>query len=275
MRKRSLIFVVLMSYSTLAQVSSGTIIITNITKDKVVVAADSLSNRVLDHRRVPNYSQCKLEALSHQFIFTSGGNTAWWDHDAIAWDNFVLARNAIRSAKKGEHGAIDLDDGIRLWASDVKSHWDRIDRQRVAELAAAYGGQITAGAFIGKELTLRVGMIYFNASNMLDPIQYRIGRGDVNCWPCGQLEGSKICGQGIHLDVASKFCSERKHGDRIDVRTRLQEADESTKLPVKIIEMSIDTYGTTKDIGGSVDAVTMTKDGRITWNSRKANCPEN
>jgi hypothetical protein len=56
----------------------------------------------------------------------------------------------------------------------------------------------------------------------------------------------------------------------------LQAASASTELPVKIVELTIDTYGKiAKDVGGAVDAVTITKSGGITWNARKNNCPEN
>jgi hypothetical protein len=41
MRKNLLVLIVLMSYPTFAQISSGTIIIFNFTKDELVVAADS------------------------------------------------------------------------------------------------------------------------------------------------------------------------------------------------------------------------------------------
>ena len=139
-------------------------------------------------------------------------------------------------------------------------------------------GQFTAGLFIGKGPTINVAVVYFDSGNTIDPIQYGEGRGNdlTNCWPCGQLKGSRICGAGVHLDLAAKFCSERKHGDRINVRTKLRGASESTKLAVKIVEMTIDAYEkTAKDVGGVVDTVTITNNGGITWNSRKKECADN
>jgi hypothetical protein len=265
---------ILISYPAHAQVISGTIVILNLTKDKTIVAADSLA--VNQETRVPDYSYCKIATFGHQLIFTSVGNSAWADSGRIVWDNAGLARDAFHSIKQGEHGGIDLDDIAGLWARGVKGRWNSVDRKRTADIAAINKGQITAGAFIGNRSAIKVAVVYFNAANALDPIQFGTGDGASECWPCGQLQGSKICGAGVHLDVAAKFCSERKHGDKISVRTTLRGASESTKLAVKIVEMTIDAYEKTAgDVGGVVDSVTITKAGTITWNSRKKSCPEN
>src|SRR5262249_8738881 len=94
------------------------------------------------------------------------------------------------------------------------------------------------------------------------------------CWPCGQVNGSKVCAAGSHSDVAAKFCSQRKHGDEILIRTPLTNATESTKLAVKLVELTIDEYEKrAHDVGGKVDSITISKDG-MQWNSRKKECPE-
>lgn len=55
----------------------------------------------------------------------------------------------------------------------------------------------------------------------------------------------------------------------------MRAADNYTKLPVKIVELTIDAYdGTSGDVGGEVDAITLTKGGGLTWNSLKHNCPD-
>lgn len=62
----------------------------------------------------------------------------------------------------------------------------------------------------------------------------------------------------------------------MSVRTPLTGADEHVKLAVELVEETIDNYEKTSgDVGGEVDAVTITKDRGITWNSRKHNCPDN
>jgi hypothetical protein len=283
MRKSTVMLIVLMANGAAAQVVSGSIVIFNFTKDEFVVAADSLAGN--KDTGVPDYSHCKIATFGHKFIFVSVGNAGWSNATGKgpvqSWGNIELARNAIHSANKQTCGA-DLDSITAQWAEEVKSRWDlvnRLDRSQAINIAAANNGQFTAGVFIGKRLTMEVATIGYNAHKLVDPIEIGMAKGSdaiTSCWPCGQLQGHKICGAGVHLDVAAKFCSERKHGDSINVRTLLRGASESTKLAVKIVEMTIDTYEkTAKDVGGAVDAVTITKGGRIRWLARKDNCPEN
>ena len=274
--------IVLMAYSAPAQVISGTIIVFNFTKDGSVVAADSLAGN--KDTGSPDYYHCKVAAFCHKLIFASVGNSGWSNSSGKglvqAWDNIELARNAIHSTQGGECGA-DLDNITTQWAKDVKSHWDlvdQVDRQQARNIAAANNGQFTAGMFVGKGLSVKVAVIGYSANKLVDPVEIGVRNGDAitSCWPCGQLRGGRICGAGVHLDVAAKFCSKRKHRDKIDIRTPLRGASESTKLAVKIVEMTIDDYEkTAKDVGGAVDTVTISKDGKIAWNSRKKNCPQN
>jgi hypothetical protein len=278
MSKSLFILFVLMSHSAYAQVSSGTIIVFNFSKDQTIVAADSLS---INHDTgTPNYSYCKIAAFSHQVIFTGVGHAGWWNPTGEGpiqtWDNTELAKDAVHQ----EHACcVDLNNIAFRWGNAVKSHWDlfnQFDPQRVMNLASTNDWQLTAGVFINTKLTMKIALLAYNANNLSDPIEIKTGDDISNCWPCGQLQGRKICGAGHHLDVAIRFCSERKHGDKIAIRTSLKKFSESTKLAVKIVEMTIDAYGKIPgDVGGKVDAVTVRNDGSITWNSRKSNCPEN
>jgi hypothetical protein len=269
-----------MAYSANAQVISGSIVIFNFTKDKSVVAADSLAGN--EDTGIPDYSDCKIAAFGQHLIFTTVGNSGWSDRlgNVPAWDNIALARDAFQTVHASGGGS-DLNAIAAQWASDVKSHWDfidRMDRQRARSIAASNDGQFTAGMFIGKGLSSKVVIIGYDFDKPIDPIEILTGdrKAMSNCWSCGQLQESMICGAGKHLDVAANYCAKRQHGERIDVHTELNSATESTKLAVKIVEMTIDSYGqTAKDVGGKVDAVTIMKDGSITWNARKANCPDN
>jgi hypothetical protein len=248
-----------------SQVVSGTSVIVNITKNKIVVAADSLANKA---DTGPDYNHCKIAAFGNQMIFTSVGNTAWFSSGKIIWDNVVLAQDAFRVDR--DHP--DSSTVIESWAHLVKDRWEIVDRGLAA--ADSIDGQLTAGAFVDRSLDLRVAVILFDVGR-LDPILSGTGTSkDLNnCWPCGQREG-RICAAGSHVDVAARFCSERKTATKIPTRTRLLYADEATKLAARIVELTIDQYETTAgDVGGPVDVATMTKTG-IRWNARKENCPE-
>jgi hypothetical protein len=277
MRKNVFVFIVLMTNYAFSQVRSGTIVVINVTEDQIVVAADSLA--INQGTGVPDYSHCKIAALDHQLIFTSVGNTIFVNNlsGEVIWDNIIVARDSVRDSASA--GVIDIDTAIAKWAQAAKGHWDSISQSQARDIAEKNKSQFTAAALIGKGLTGKIAVIDYDTNVFsIDRVRERTGNlSNVDgCLPCGQLKGGKICGMGAHPDVMTEFCSKRKHGDRISVRTPLKGASQSTKLAVKIVEMTIDTYGkTAKDVGGKVDAVTITKGGAITWNSRKENCPEN
>jgi hypothetical protein len=282
MRKNIFVLLLFMAYPARAQVSSGTIIVFNLSKNQVVVAADSVA---VDHDTgIPNYSYCKIAAFGHQFIFASAGNV----HNIYqppfgrieSWDNTELAGDAVRSTSGGENGDASINAIATFWANDVASRWKSFygwDRRRVSQLAEAYEGQLTAGVFIqAKGLLLEGVVVELNGLDFLNPIKSRIAPTLGRCWPCGQEQGEQICAGGSHVDFVAQFCSERKKNTKICIRTPLTKANTYTKLAVKIAELTIDTYEkTTGDVGGKVDAVTLTNDGTITWNSRKDKCPEN
>jgi hypothetical protein len=284
---------VLMSYPALAQISSGTIIVFNFTKDELVVAADSRS--VLSDTGNPDNSYCKIAEFHHEFIFTSVGGSRFTKASPISpiesWDNSEVARDALQNATKG----MIINDGymdgvVNYWASIVQNHWNAfcgLERLTclskvppsplgLTGLGAQPQAQMTGGVFIGaKGLFLRTATINFHsdALKMFNPVDHEIGNTLTQCWPCGP--GERICAAGSHVGVAAQFCSDRKAETKISVRTALTEADEHSRLAVAIVEKTIDAYEQTAgDVGGDVDSVTI-KDGKVTWNSRKKNCPDN
>ena len=143
-------------------------------------------------------------------------------------------------------------------------------------LTEAHQGALTSGIFLGAEgLLLSAATVFFDAAHLGDPVGYQTGKRMAHCWSCGQEQGKQICAAGSHIDVAAKFCSKRKPHSQIRTRTPLQGASEDAKLPVKIAELTIDTYEKSPgDVGGKVDVVLLTK-GRIHWLQRKPNCPDN
>jgi hypothetical protein len=286
--RKSLALITLMAYPTFAQVSSGTSIILNFTKDEIVVAADSRS--VNDDGSVPDNSYCKIAEIRHQFIFTSAGRVRYKKvnpADTIeGWNNTDAARNALQNATKGMNIDDTYMEGVAAyWGAVIKGHWTPLcllNQQKCASNVGLLGVAphqevLTDGIFVGaKGMFLKGASVYFDTdyTKLLNPVYYGIGTSLGHCWPCGQ--GEQICAAGSHVDVAAQFCAERKPETKLSIRTALTGADKHVKLAVKIVEKTIDTYDrAVGDVGGPVDAVTATKDGKITWNARKHNCPEN
>lgn len=285
MRKNILIFIALMPYPAFAQISSGTIIIFNLTKDEIVVAADSRA--LTDNGGPPDDSYCKIAAIRDQFIFTSVGSARYAKTNPAdtveSWDNAAVARDALRDVT--EETVVDdafMDRIATYWGTTVKNNWNSLcllHREKCAKSTTLTVGnpqltELTAGIFIGaKGLFVRGVSIDFDSdmARVFNPVDYAIGTLG-QCWPCG--EGEQICAAGSHVDVAAQFCSERKADTKLSVRTALTGADKHAKLAVEIVEKTIDAYEQSAgDVGGPVDSVTITKGGGITWNSRKDNCP--
>jgi hypothetical protein len=274
MMKYFLVLSLLVANHAFSQVSSGTIIAFNFTKNELVVAADSLA--VNQDTGAPDYCHCKIAAFSSQLVFTTVGSSSFAHGDTILWDNIELAKEAVRAAPRKESGGLDVDAIANYWAQTVKGRWNLVNRSQAENIAAANSGQITAGVFIGRGVEIKIALVGFDASNLPDPIQYKTGDAISACWPCGQEAGEQLCVAGIHADVAAKFCSQRKSGAKISVKTRLKRPDKTARLATKIVELTNATYEkTAKDVGGRIDVIAMTKDGRIRWLARKSNCPEN
>lgn len=282
MKMRTLIvgLIMLTAYQAYAQAVSGTIVIMNFTKDELVVAADSRATHV--STGAPDDTFCKISAFGHKFVFTSVGTSAWERTDGSpfpSWKNSDLALDAVRLVPKIEPVS-NLALITERWATDVKDRLARnnaVDPNGIRAMAKSNHAQITAGMFFDTDLNAKIGVISYDAERPIDPltVQTADGRSLSYCWPCGQLDAAKICGIGVHLDVAAKFCSLRKHGDKIKVRTILHGASKSAQLATEIVELTKDEYeSVAHDVGGDVDTLTITKNG-ITWNSRKHACPEN
>jgi hypothetical protein len=282
MTKIVFVLIMLRQMPHTGQVNSGTIVIFNITEGQVVVAADSRG--INEDTGIANDSECKIATFGHKLIFTGVGNarrTSSSIFDPVkSWDNTEIARNIFLSYAS-LRGNTRIKTISSAWGDIVADNWRLFYRWYptvVPHLAYKTGG-LTVGTFMEAD----EGTIYLKGARIIfdktiassDPISVQLGElGD--CWTCGQGNKGKICALGKHLDVVTKFCSERKKNDNISVRTPLTKANAHTELAVKIAELTIDAYEKTAgDVGGKVDVVTLTNDGSLTWNSRKPNCREN
>jgi len=281
MRKGISIFIItLLACPVFAQITSGTIIILNFTKDQLVVAADSRG--VNTDTGLPHDSECKIAEFGHRLVFTSVGNarrSRVSNLDPIGgWDNTQMAETAFRSLQPLPVEDFKLRRIAANWADAIVAYWRSLynwSPDRVTRLAARDGG-LTAGVFA----EANKGTIYFRAARIQfdktrasqgDPITPELIERLSDCWECGQ--GSKICALGKHFDIAARFCSEGKSNARIRVRTPLRKANKAVKLAVKITELTIDAYNKTPgDVGGIVDAITLKNDGTITWNAMQDRC---
>jgi hypothetical protein len=282
MRKCLFIVVMLLASAAFAQITSGTIIILNFTKDRLVIAADSRG--VNTDTWVPHDNECKIAEVDHRLIFTSVGNARRGRSSGLdrvnGWDNAETTRVAFRSVRLLPTEEAQTRTIAKAWADTIAAHWQSLyqsEPDKVTRVLSKNGG-LTVGAFA----EANKGTIYFRAAQIRfdrsratagDPIGPEFIERLSDCWDCG--EGNRICAMGKHFDVAARFCAQTKSSDKIKVRTQLKSANRSVKLAVKIAELTVDAYEKTPgDVGGMVDAVTLKNNGSITWNAIKDGCED-
>jgi hypothetical protein len=268
----------LMAYTAEAQITSGTIIVVNQSKDKLVVAADSRTEYHMGNIR-PNDSDCKIATFKHQIVFAAIGSpesVGTSDGKPVpVWSAYDAAWGATRNTS-------DLHEIVLAWIR--RAHWFWETSYSIPKIAPQVrtaaewnGGNLVSGIFaktVHGNIVLEFGSISFNKANQEFPIKSDFGHEDPKTLiSCGQEPGKQIYVAG-HSDVAAKFCSERETKSKIEIRTPLKDASEQAVLATKLVEMTIDAYQNGGDVGGHVNVVTLSNDGHVVWNA-DADCHDN
>jgi hypothetical protein len=278
MRKAISIFLLFVASRTAAhQVSSGSIVVINIAKDQIIVAADSRGTN--EDTGARNNYECKISVLGNRMVFTNVGNarrTALFDADPIkSWDNATIANEIFlqHDDTKGDRRVLTISSA---WGSTIAGDWQGFYKTyptAVPNLASEKGG-LTVGVFIeanGGTFYIKGARVKFTPINKGDPISSEVG--DPDFLNCG--EANRIYALGKHLDVITRVCNEKRSHNELRVRTKLYEPNNDVRLAVKLVELTIDSYEKIPgDVGGDVDVLTLKNDGKIIWNHRKSNCPK-
>jgi hypothetical protein len=271
-RKGIFMFLLLMTHAAFAQIQHGTIIIFNISKDELVVAADSRQTDVETHGP-PNDHYCKIAAFGGQTIFTAVGVTGV-SYPGIHWTNIDVARSVIKSVRAENGGKASAHDLASAWGRTMQNNWRSaylISPGKISQVAETSNGQIAAGMFAqieGGEIHIEGAAIVVDTLR-LEPITLATGPlGD--CFPCGTT-GSRICAAGKTITTTEEFC---RKPNLVLSPPLVSKIDREAALAVEAADFVI-AQDKTGEIGGSVDAVELGTDGRLRWRQRKAECPEN
>jgi hypothetical protein len=266
-----LLSIVFAAWPAFSQARHGTIVVLDFAKDQLVMAADSRS--VLnEHGTSPDDSECKISIIGNQLIFATAGFSRYQRTDSAdqlpSWDNAEEAQKAYVESS----GKQNVQDMAKGWGDRLAENWKlfyKLRPDRVGTFGASGNGQITAGIFAeATNGTIEVATSGVRFREHVAPPVVAQTPEPADCWqPC---RGDRVCALGDHLDIAAKFCAKKKSGVQVD--TKLERADDHTRLATKIVELTIDAYGKSGDVGGAVDVVTLRKDGNIIWNAQKQNC---
>jgi hypothetical protein len=269
-------FAVLSAPTAYPQVISGTVIIINSSKDKLVVAADS-RGVYSDHDRPPDDSQCKLATFDHDVLFATGGNAAVLGNstnDPVGdWRNIDVAGIAVSSVDGTLQGGERIHAiGLR-WAELLVEKWADFYLRHpleVTRIAERNNGIFTYGLFAQawKGVIYRqfIAVIFDEAK--IPPID--IGTlTPTSCWACGQKSDTSLCASG-QIDIATELCSQgklqwrpTKHKDRFDLQG---------SIAIDVVnETSL--RDPTKTVGGPTQALELTRMGNLSWLINPNHCP--
>jgi hypothetical protein len=276
-----------MPYLATAQIGPvhGSVVVLNISEDKLVIAADSLA---LQEFGEPNYSYCKISAFGNKIIFARVNADAYSSvgllDPVISWNSGDVLKQVVRSEQPAL-GSAHIQHIAERWAAAIAEHFQSFYRwhpQEVIRIAKEGNGVLVGGIFAEATdgiIYVRIALVTFN-QNLLNPINWVIGDAITDCWDCGQTDGSKIC-VGGKITVPTEFCTQStdraRGGDgKLTYAPSLLDLgwDRDSLLALRLADLTI-AYDSSGTVGGRIDVIELTKDGSIRWLAKKDNCPAN
>jgi hypothetical protein len=278
MRKFALVvwLVMLTAYPALPQVSSGTVIIVNSSKDKLVVAADS-RGVYANRKRPPDDLQCKLATFDHKVLFATGlaavrrRNSA--DDPVGDWRNIDVAGIAVKSVDGTLQGEERIHAIAQGWAELLADKWASFywaHPATVIQMAVENNGILTYAIFA----QAWKGVIYqqliavgFDQAK-IPPIAVSTFS-LTSCWACGQGSGTSLCALG-QVDIPTELCSQgrsQRRPTKHKGRFSLQES-----LAVDVVDET-SLRDPTKTVGGPTAALELTRTGNLRWLVNPNHCP--
>ncbi|MGB2675752.1 MAG: hypothetical protein WAN12_01540 [Candidatus Acidiferrum sp.] len=260
----------LLAYPASAQISTGTIIVFHVAKDRFIIAADSRAV----FKGKPEDIDCKIAAFDHQFIFATSGGAGYRPakeglDPAPAFDNVEEARRAIRS-RRSKNDADDLKGVADAWAENVARDFRSvyiIHPEIVLEAATKERGTLANGLFaraIRGEIVLAFRSITFSQAR---PDFIAVESIPQDC-------AARICATGI-TEVFEEYTSSPPRSERAKREGILNPTTDETGRIRRLVQLSILYTHPAGEVGGPIDVLELWNNGRIRWVSRKSNCPEN
>ena len=259
-----LIPIVFIAYSASAQINSGTLIVFQITKDKLVIAADSRSMT----NGVPDDTSCKIMAFNDKIVFFTDGSAGYRPINPfdIAFDNRTEAANAIRSQVQRS----SLEDIANAWAQNVIQRWQSLyalHPEVVVDASKIKKGELADGVFaeaVNGKIIIAARTIVFKPEDLIPIVAYPLS-GDCTTGPCAV---------GI-TDVFSEYMAKPPTSRRAISENITKPGIDEIARAKRLIELS-KLHSVQKDsIGGDIDVLELSNSGRIQWDARKDNCQKN
>lgn len=258
---------------TTVKTHSGTVVVFGLSKNKIVVAAESRSTG-----EEPGDHQCKIITLDDRSVFASNG-LAGAGMDPISRPSKRIVLMDANKEARIAFGSVSLmaDDSLRK----VALQWGRNVSHKLNAAIAKYGAvpvlgnrsddPILDGYFFGMSPK---GLVFY-----MERIP-RHGKG-VSFDP--EPEAIKLTdtmgysGQGLFSDSIAELAQGKTDWAKREVlrrQSRLGIAptdDRDVLTAVSLIQSVLDAHPDSKEIGGPIDSLTVTPVG-LRWHSQKKEC---
>jgi len=261
------------------ELKSGTIVLTFFSKDKAIFAAESR----LRLKRTDNtvgYSEdgCKVRAIEKRFIFATSGINAF-EHipdSENSWDGYQAPSTLANKVPADASDPVKVL--VTLWGEWMERHLnDELARNPEPILRGKRNDVLTYAMFAG--LARQAGLTIYRAQ-LRCACSGTVKRAVLSIDPVA-LETSTMgrFGSEEGADIADELLYRKSERAREEIaRWKIQlngvdKAEQEGAVTVWAAEFVV-KYVRSEEIGGPVDAVEMTSDGRIRWIRRKPNCPD-
>jgi hypothetical protein len=270
-----LAFVLLSRATTVCQVASGTVVIVDFTKDKIVVAADSRGAHY-DRALPSSDKECKISMVGGQTLVATSGGVKYLPRDprdpVHPWTSTGAANEAFEKARIAAHDKKPSIDSITaFWAQSAVTHWSSLnawDPSLVSDFARVGDGLLTAAFFAQVDegnLQGRFVLVTVDASKR-PPIRAIQANRPEGCWSCGRPAGETVCAFG-HAELVAEICTSTGWRNKSPLKDL--DAIEATTLGLAKMSVASDLSGF---VGGPVDMLELRKNGTTKWLRRKSDC---
>jgi hypothetical protein len=254
------------------QITSGTIIVIAQAKNRVIIAADSRTEELVNGTSVKTVSDCncKIAVLGRNTVFAAAGvlsdNTKTWTASSQA----LAAYSAVIKAEQPV-GSVEGELILKSWAEAIKGKLAALPPQDLLAYANSHEGFVTSGVLVGREndgvvwtRLMRIGFselegFYFRGDT-LTSVPHRPAR----YWFVGKTE---ICMEFNTLDTSKRAIAERARWKQMKLK-----GEKFDRFKVhRLVELTIMDNPDKAEVGGPIDEIEVDTSG-TRWICVKPNC---
>ncbi len=267
--------------SVQGQITSGTIIVFGRSGNKFYVAADSREGKWGQHD--DNY--CKIASLDGRLLFTATGMIGYdWNPNPFfqSWTAQGLAREVFHSVNHEPSYSVDIEATATQWVQLAKIRIQDIlmtESGADAILKSMENNQVLGGVFAGVDpngkLRVYKVAIYIDSEKLRkrELVSPEILPIEEDNFPVPIESAGKQSIVNEYLEGQTKQAQQWKK-ELSSNRKFSKIKDSDVRLAVQLVDLTIRNVSS-DEVGGPIDAASLSSTGKVVWFQRKDSCPVN